>query len=656
MRIRSTLAVFATSVAIVASAIAALPEASAATGVTGKSYPSMLQKIGVVTPTALATTASEVSATESAATELAVASKRLRPESEDFRIATSGTTTPPNAENLSVSSSTVRQWKGLTAFDSRYADGGNQGYGEPSDMAMCTNGSYVVQMVNSAIQIYSTSGTAALPGSYGALDSVYAGAKAYGLNQFFGYPHDYDRTTGEYGPSLYDVTCLYDATATRWFLVAAVLDVLPDGTYTGDNWVDVLTSSGSNPVTSSWTRYRLWTTNDGTHGTPDHGCTDINGVFPPNLTLPHQCFGDYPQIGLDQNGLYITTNEFEWWGYNFNGAQLYAIDKADLIAGNVAPDMTYFQNVYSDGLGYVTYTLQPANAVPSQMTANTMYFGMSWSPLLEPYTTDRFSVFTLSGTNNLGTATLGETVVTTSAPYAAPPAGQQRSGQTPTLDLYNSGYFGKYRKIAAPIPLSTGSGKFYGAWLSNGFLFFTTTSAASGSGGAEFGTQGTWTKVNERAAVAIFTVRATPTVATATATTRIVGVSGQNLAYPSVAVNAAGKGAIGATLVGPSYYPASVFIPIRVVSTGGLAIGGVSVARSGVGPNDGFSGWQPGYWRTRWGDYGTAAVDPATGNIWMASGYTPQQCALSTYQSDVTCNFTRNRYANWASAIYRYIP
>ena len=424
-------------------------------------------------------------------------------------------TTPPNAENLSVSSSTVRQWKGLTAFDSRYADGGNQGYGEPSDMAMCTNGSYVVQMVNSAIQIYSTSGTAALPGTYGALDSVYAGAKAFGLNQFFGYPHDYDRTTGEYGPSLYDVTCLYDATATRWFLVAAVLDVLPDGTYTGDNWVDVLTSSGSNPVTSSWTRYRLWTTNDGTHGTPDHGGTDINGVFPPNLTLPHQCFGDYPQIGLDQNGLYITTNEFEWWGYNFNGAQLYAIDKADLIAGNVAPDMTYFQNVYSDGLGYVTYTLQPANAVPSQMTANTMYFGMSWSPLLEPYTTDRFSVFTLSGTNNLGTATLGETVVTTSAPYAAPPAGQQRSGQTPTLDLYNSGYFGKYRKIAAPIPLSTGSGKFYGAWLSNGFLFFTTTSAASGSGGAEFGTQGTWTKVNERAAVAIFTVRATPTVATA---------------------------------------------------------------------------------------------------------------------------------------------
>ena len=148
-----------------------------------------------------------------------------------------------------------------------------------------------------------------------------------------------------------------------------------------------------------------------------------------------------------------------------------------------------------------------------------------------------------------------------------------RSGQTPTLDDYNAGsedatclyYFGqRCRKIASPIPLSTGGGKFYGAWLSNGFLLFTTAATASGSGGADFGAWGTWSKVNERSAVAIFTVRATPSVATATSTTRLVGVSGQNLAYPSVAVNAAGKGAIGATLVGPSYYPASVFIPIRV--------------------------------------------------------------------------------------------
>ena len=174
MRIRSTLAVFATSVAIVASAIAALPEASAATGVTGKSYPSMLQKIGVVTPTALASTATSeiVSATESAATELALASKRLRAENEDFRVATAGTTTPPVAENLSVSSSSVRQWKGLAAFDSRYSDGGNQTSSEPSDMAMCTSGSYVVQMVNSAVQMYSMTGTAALAGTYGGAGAV----------------------------------------------------------------------------------------------------------------------------------------------------------------------------------------------------------------------------------------------------------------------------------------------------------------------------------------------------------------------------------------------------------------------------------------------------------------------------------------------------
>jgi hypothetical protein len=660
MRIRTTLAAFGATVAIVASALTTLPAASAATGVTGSSYPSMLRKIGTVQRAVASPDASASATVESISpeSELALTSRRLWTHHKSLSASSAGSTSLPTAGNLSVASATVRNWRGLTAFDNRYSDGGNQLSSEPSDMAMCTDGTYVVQMVNSAIQIYSTTGTAALAGTYGGLGAGYAGAKAYSLNQFFGYPSWYDRSTGDSGPDLYDITCLYDAAAARWFLVSAVLEVVPEsGEYTGDNWVEIIVSDGANPVTSNWTAFRLYTTNDGRFGTPDHGCADDGAGN-------HQCFGDYPQIGLDQNALFVTTNEFDWWGNgDFHSAQLYAIDKADLLAGDPSPQVSFFESPTSAGLGDVTYTLQPANALPSQMVADTMYFGMSWSPYYpDGYSATAFSVFSVEGTDDLSTATLSETVVETTAGYTAPPAGQQKSGLTPTLEYYNSGaaaaYFGfpRFRKIASPIPLSTGSGKFYGAWLSNGYLFFTTSSGAAGTGGAVFGTQGTWSKVNQRSVVALFTVAVSPSVASSTTASRLVGVSGQNLGYPSVAVNAAGKGAVGVTLNGPSYNPSAAFLPFRITATGAIAFSSVLVARAGLGPNDGYTGWYPGYWRTRWGDYNTAAVDPLTGNIWMATGYTHQTCSYASWSANPTCNYTRNFYANWGSAVYRYVP
>ena len=63
--------------------------------------------------------------------------------------------------------------------------------------------------------------------------------------------------------------------------------------------------------------------NNGTEGTPDHGCT---AGFPP-------CLGDYPHIGADANAIFLTTNEFAVVGPCFFGAQIYAISKRALAAG-----------------------------------------------------------------------------------------------------------------------------------------------------------------------------------------------------------------------------------------------------------------------------------------------------------------------------------
>ena len=63
---------------------------------------------------------------------------------------------------------------------------------------------------------------------------------------------------------------------------------------------------------------------DGTSGTPIH----------PNCP----CIGDYPHIGADAHGFYVTTNEYPFFAPGeFNGAQIYAFDKRALARG--APDV-----------------------------------------------------------------------------------------------------------------------------------------------------------------------------------------------------------------------------------------------------------------------------------------------------------------------------
>src|SRR4029077_5155078 len=83
----------------------------------------------------------------------------------------------------------------------------------------------------------------------------------------------------------------------------------------GFNHLDIAVSTTSDP-TGSWGVYSLPVQNNGTQGTPDHHCN--NGF----------CLGDYPHIGADANGIYLTTNEFALFGPGFfYGVNVYAIPK-----------------------------------------------------------------------------------------------------------------------------------------------------------------------------------------------------------------------------------------------------------------------------------------------------------------------------------------
>jgi len=562
-----------------------------------------------------------------------------------------GNTRPPSAASVPVSqnaSGVVSRFQGLNHFDSRYSGGGNAYSGEPPDQGLCVGGSYVFEIVNSVVQVYTKSGTPLIAG-----DKYFADGPSVGLtlNEFYGLDPAFVRPAGPFGPFMFDTSCLYDPSTDRWFVTSANLDQDPTtGAFTGTNQVWLAVSESSDPL-GSWKIWSIDTTNNGANGTPDHGC------------LAGACFGDYPQIGMDANGFYITTNEFEFFGDGFNGAQLYALSKDDLVAGVTSPTMQLFENVPTTTYNDVAYTMQPVNALPSDWAASgggTMYFGMSGSNYTNGLARS-IVLYGLSNTSSLDTnapdLALEETSTATQA-YATPGFAQQQNGPMPLLSCVNSvACIGvRYPNIKAPIVLDAGnSGKVYGAWLHSGDVYLTTGTPLTGSGAAWYNTNnGSWKAIKQRTGVAWFVLRPAAAGAGLSASLKSNGylaVQGANLTYPSIAVGPSGAGAIGATLVGPNNFPSAAVAQFAP----GEAPSRVQITGQGGGPNDGFTATGEGGYDPRWGDYGAATATP-DGTLWFASEYTASQCSVAEFADDTTCGYNRTFYANWSTHITAVAP
>src|SRR5207245_788812 len=128
-----------------------------------------------------------------------------------------------------------------------------------------------------------------------------------------------------------------------------------------------------------WNMYELFTSDDGSNGTPIHsGCP---------------CFGDQPLIGADANGFYISTNEFSTSLLNglggvFNGAQIYAMSKTALASG-ILPTVVMFNTgaIPTPDAGGIWYTIQPATTPPGgSFQANTEYFLSAWTSSVQRIT------------------------------------------------------------------------------------------------------------------------------------------------------------------------------------------------------------------------------------------------------------------------------
>ena len=555
----------------------------------------------------------------------------------------------------------LQTFDGLNHRNQRLANGAKQFSLEPPDQGLCVGNGVEMEIINDVTKIYSPSG-----GTVKATED---------LNTFFGYPAQIIRATpghpAVFGPFVTDPSCYFDPVARHWFADVLTLDVFPTtdannhirgGDFTGTNHLDLAVSQTDDP-TGAWTLYHVAVQDDGTAGTPNHHCTGIPPFGQPTLpTNPNACLGDYPHLGADANGVYLTTNEYSLFGNDFHGAQIYAFSKAALVSGAATVLMAQKDTHGLDG-GNSGFTLWPATApdgLNSDANGGTEYFMSSNAAdeahgngvAVGPRRSNQLLVWTLTNTTSLDSDSpdvhLARAVLSVGL-YVVPARSEQKVGDTPLADCLNfkacSIFLNGFRDPFAPnheYPVDSNDTRMQQVVFANGHLWGALDTAVNSS-------------ANTRAGIEWFVVDPTAAGGPQLVNQGYLAAKQNNVTYPAIAVTKDGKGVMAFTLVGRDFFPSAAFASIDA-----SGVGPIQVAASGLGPADGFSGYElfnfPNPARPRWGDYGAAVVDG--GNIWIASEYIGQTCTFAQYTSAPfgSCGGTRSSLANWDTRISEVQP
>ncbi|HYX58906.1 MAG TPA: hypothetical protein VE888_07845, partial [Streptosporangiaceae bacterium] len=375
----------------------------------------------------------------------------------------------------------------------------------------------------------------------------------------------------------------------------------------------IAVSQTSNP-TGNWNLYSVDTTDDGANGTPAHtGCP---------------CLPDQPLLGANRDGVFINTNEFQNnTSFFFNGAQMYALGRAALESGassvvfdhlDVGTVPTGDANLPRWGSIQPSESVNPPSGTELLMTGGPEDIFQNNAPL-----DNRIAAWSLTGTRSLTgnhpRLRLSHQVLT-SETYGLPinTGATQKPGPTP---LGTS--------LGEPLEkINANDSRMNQVVDLNGVLFGgvnTTVTSATGP---------------PRVGIAYFAVGAVGTPAGTFAHILhqgYVAVNGENVLFPSIAVNRFGVGAMAFTLSGPDFFPSAAYVRFAL----GRAVGAIHISGPGVLPEDGFSGYAaegsptPGV--ARWGDYSAAVF--ADGAIWMGNEFIP--------------NAPRTLLANWGTFLSR---
>ena len=528
--------------------------------------------------------------------------------SRDPQMNKAATLQPPSPPGTPVVSNPggATGFNGLTHADQRNAGTGQyvntQFSLEPPDQGLCVGHGFVIEPVNLAFAVYNESGT--------RLTGFTA------LNQFYNRSPAINRTTGVTGDFLSDPKCYWDPVGQRF--IQTILEVDAPGVFDGVTAVNgthvlIAVSQTSDP-TGRWNLYSVDTTDNGANGTPAHaGCP---------------CLPDQPLLGANRDGVFINTNEFQNnTNFFFNGGQLYGLGRAALESGassvvfdhlDVGTVPTGDANLPRWGSIQPSESVNPRSGTELLMTGGPEDIFQNNAPL-----DNRIAAWSLAGTRSLtgGHPRLQLShQVLTSETYGLPinTGATQKPGPTP---LGTS--------LGEPLEkINANDSRMNQVVDLNGVLLGgvnTTVISATGP---------------PRVGIAYFAVGAIGSpfgIAARILHQGYVAVNGENVLFPSIAVNRFGVGAMAFTLSGPDFFPSAAYVRFAL----GRAVGPIHITGPGALPEDGFTGYAaegsptPGV--ARWGDYSAAVF--ADGAIWMGNEFIP--------------NAPRTLLANWGTFLSR---
>jgi len=443
--------------------------------------------------------------------------------------------TPGGSQLAGNAGALLQNFNGTSSLDSEKTNFGAEF--EPPDQGLCVGNGFVVEPVNSAYNIYRTNGTKI--------------AGPFNVNRLFN--DGFKQFTS-------DPRCFFDKTTNTWF---AVILFISSNSKVGR--IDLSVNPTGDPTTP-WTTYRINTTDPGNPGCP--------------------CFGDQPLLGIDQDNIYVSTNEFSILGPQFNGAQIYAISKSELVGLARSVHFVHFGDLRIGGA--IAASVQPAISFGQP---DAEYFMDS----LDPNFTfnNRIGVWAMTNRQAVsqgGAPTLSHVVIT-SEPYGVPPPAVQK-GSSSTLD--------------------SGDDRMQQVQYINGNLWGELTTAVTIPNDNAERAGAAWFEVNPH-------LNGQVIGGAAILKQGYVTLKGNYLIYPAIQASSAGTAAMIMTLSGKNFFPSVVY---TVLQAGQTTFGPIHVAAFGTGPYFHKS--------TRWGDYSWAILDPNGNSFWMATEYIPPRSSQTT--------------------------
>jgi hypothetical protein len=373
----------------------------------------------------------------------------------------------------------------------------------PPDPNLAVGPNHIVATVNSQIAFFNKTGTKTFQV---ALDST--GAPGFfepvGASNF-----------------VFDPKCIYDQHSNRFIVISPEYY-----SSTSTAYMDIAISDDSDP-NGIWYKYRT-------------SCVvTIGGV---------NYWVDYPGLGVDANGIYISGNLFGFTS-GFAGAWFRSFDKTPLLTGATA--------VYADVNYSSSSSVQVASAYPDAkalFVSRATNTSMRLHSIANPFTTPVVSIKTI-------------TVASGAAPPTAPVNGST-TGTISTLD-----------------------GRMMNANIRDGKLYATHCISSSSKAAAR------WYQVN---------LNNWPTTSTATPTLAQSGTilpsTGESTFYPAIAANARGDVAVAYGASSLTVFPNLSISGRRASDPTGTMSQSTMLGTGSTSPTTAGN---------RWGDYFGIAVDPA---------------------------------------------